>query len=68
HITVTLSLAALMWVVPSVGTQGMGTIGRRLTHPDRDLVGRPVADIRSVERADSILQNADRTVETALGF
>ncbi len=58
-----LSLAAatgLLWIIPSVGTQGMGTIGQRVAHPDAFLFGP------SVGRAP--LARADHTAESALGF
>ena len=59
-------LAVAFWIVPSVGTQGMGTIGQRFGHPDSVLIegrGEPAAPaIRAV------LQFADAEAESALGF
>jgi hypothetical protein len=36
-----IGLAAVLWVVPSIGTQGMGTIGQRFSHADRVLLEDP---------------------------
>ncbi|QYE36489.1 MULTISPECIES: hypothetical protein [Sphingosinicellaceae] len=61
-------LAAVMWIVPSVGTQGMGTIGQRFIHPDTVLVD-PVADTDTARQSARItLQAADSATETALGY
>lgn len=61
-------IAAVMWTVPSVGTQGMGTIGQRFIHPDSVLVD-PDADTDSARQsARIVLQAADSATETALGF
>lgn len=51
-----LGLAAVLWVVPSIGTQGMGTIGERHSHVDRGLVvgaddNRQVAALRHADIA-----------------
>ncbi len=57
--------AAVLWVVPSVGTQGMGTIGARVIHPDADLVDTlPTA--RPAARAT--LTRADEVAEAAIGL
>lgn len=63
-----LGLAAVLWVMPSVGTQGMGTIGARFTHPDRGLIADPHAADRAGDGERRILQHADAAVEVALGF
>lgn len=57
-----LGLAAVLWVVPSIGTQGMGTIGQRFAHADRALVeaGNDAAALRPA------LLAADAEVEAAL--
>ena len=57
-----LGLAAVLWVVPSIGTQGMGTIGQRFSHADRALVEASVGGnaLRPALRA------ADARVEAAL--
>ena len=56
-------LAATLWVVPSIGSQGMGTIGERYIHADRGLIG----DVSGAEPARLALQRADAAVEAALG-
>lgn len=56
-----LGLAAVLWVVPSIGTQGMGTIGQRFAHADRGL-----ATDRSNAATRLALSRADTAVETAL--
>lgn len=56
---------AVLWIVPSIGTQGMGTIGQRTAHPDAILLDRSPADRTA---APTVLAQADRTVETTLGF
>lgn len=61
----TIGLAAVLWVVPSIGTQGMGTIGQRFSHPDAALAdGRSEAGTTTAVRAT--LQHADAVVESAL--
>lgn len=57
-----LGLAAVLWVVPSIGTQGMGTIGQRFSHADRALIetGTEPAVLRPA------LLAADAQVEAAL--
>jgi hypothetical protein len=57
-----MALAGTLWVVPSIGSQGMGTIGERFHHSDRGLVRDRVDD--SPMRA-ALLQ-ADSQVEAAL--
>ena len=52
-----LALAALFWIVPSIGTQGIGTLGQRASHADRTLVEVGIA---------SDLTLADAAVEAAL--
>ena len=63
-----LGLAAVLWVVPSVGTQGMGTIGQRFTHPDSVLVDPHADSERERVVARTTLQAADAATEAALGF
>lgn len=60
-----IGLAAAFWVMPSVGTQGMGTIGQRFTHPDRPFLD---ATEPSGRASTDALQSADHSVEAALGF
>ena len=57
-----LGLAAVLWVMPSIGTQGMGTIGQRFAHADRAL-----ATSRSDAAMRTDLRRADAEVEAALG-
>lgn len=58
-------LTAVLWIVPSIGTQGMGTIGQRVAHPDAGLIDTVAAD-RTAARAE--LAHADMIAEIALGF
>lgn len=57
-----LGLTAVLWVVPSIGTQGTGTIGQRFSHVDRALIetGAETAALRPA------LIAADAQVEAAL--
>lgn len=52
-------LALVLWFVPSVGTQGQGTLGQRFSHPDRALASDD-------ESAASSLSGADAAVEATL--
>ena len=54
--------AIVLWIVPSIGTQGMGTIGRRIVHTDAALF-----DTNPARRAasSSLLVAADTVTETA---
>ena len=61
-------LALVLWVVPSVGTQGMGTIGQRFGHPDSILVDGPTPTGRSRGITRDTLQAADAAIEAALGY
>lgn len=60
-------LATVLWVVPSIGTQGMGTIGQRFSHPDAALADGRTGDGTS-PKVRATLQHADAAVESALGF
>ena len=56
QITATIGLAFALWVVPSVGTRGQGTLGDRFLHPDHGLVSEQVAaDSASLSRADAVV-------------
>ena len=57
-----LALTATLWIVPSIGSQGMGTIGERFAHVDRTLVegGAALPEVRRALRA------ADAQVEQVL--
>lgn len=52
------ALAAALWVVPSVGTRGQGTLDDRFVHPDRTIVAGDDADVA--------LARADRAVAAAV--
>jgi hypothetical protein len=57
----TAALAAALWIVPSVGTRGQGTLGDRFVHPDRSVVsnGEPDAAARTaLVRADVVVAKA----------
>jgi hypothetical protein len=56
---------AVLWVVPSIGTQGMGTIGASVAHPDATLFDSVPA--RRAE-ARAMLSQADDGVEAAIGL
>lgn len=53
------SIALALWVVPSLGTQGMGTIGQRYTHPDRAMIETPQAfpSADLLRRADELVKS-----------
>lgn len=54
----TAVLATALWVVPSVGTRGQGTIGDRFVHADRDLVAPNAAGKSSLRSADAVVAKA----------
>ena len=58
----TAVLAAALWIVPSVGTRGQGTLGDRFAHPDRAVMTAaedPDAATRAVlSRADALVARA----------
>lgn len=56
------ALALIMWVVPSIGSQGLGTIGESYGHVDRTLV--EAGAVPGVVR--TALRDADRRVEAVL--
>lgn len=54
----TAALAAALWVIPSVGTRGQGTLGDRFVHTDETLVP-PTAEGRDLlDTADTIVAAA----------
>lgn len=63
NILIIATIAFALWVVPSFGTRGMGTIGQRFSHPDSDLIA-PSAEASSAIATQ--LQHADRMVRAAL--
>lgn len=52
------ALAAALWIVPSAGTRGQGTIGDRFVHPDRAIVADDAAGRRMLARADTEVSRA----------
>ena len=56
---------AVLWIVPSIGTQGMGTIGARVAHADATLFDS-VPTQRSAARV--VLVRADAAAEAAMGL
>ena len=59
-------LAALLWVVPSLGTQGMATVGRRAIHTDAMILARGA--VTPPAGSQAVLERSDRFIETALGL
>lgn len=53
------SIALALWIIPSLGTQGMGTIGQRYSHPDRNIIDAP-----SAPAAADLLKRADELVKS----
>ena len=53
----------VLWFVPSIGTQGMGTIGQPVAHPDASLFDTSASD-RAAARA--MLDQADHIAEVAV--
>ena len=60
------TLALAMWVIPSFGTQGIGTIGHRSAHPDRWLLAPTAAAATARHDADAALRAVDLAVRTAM--
>ncbi|WP_419813969.1 hypothetical protein [Glacieibacterium sp.] len=62
-------LSGVLWVIPSLGTQGMGTIGQRFAHVDRDLMSEATAapGDRDSDAVRATLLHADAVVESAAG-
>lgn len=54
-LTATAALALGLWVVPSVGTRGQGTLGDRFVHVDRAIVSDDAAAHDSLARADHVV-------------
>lgn len=54
----TAMLAAMLWVVPSVGTQGQGTIGDRFVHADKGIVQDNAQGRALLTRADHAIARA----------
>ena len=58
----TVAMAAVLWVVPSIVSQGMVTVGERFGHADQDLVETG----RSTDQVRDTLRGADARVEAAV--
>jgi hypothetical protein len=58
----TAVLAAALWIVPSVGTRGQGTLGDRFAHPDRAVMetaeGSDASMRAALTRADAVVASA----------
>ena len=57
-ITATVFFAAVLWIVPSNGTRGQGTLGDRFTHADEVLLGNSVSERAALRRADVTVNEA----------
>ncbi len=57
-----IALAATLWVVPSIGSQGMGTMGERFAHADRSLIEQDAVPAT----VHAVLRDADIQVEATL--
>jgi hypothetical protein len=57
-----VALAATLWVVPSIGSQGMGTLGERVWHADRSLIDRDGDAVAITAK----LRSVDARVEAAI--
>ncbi len=64
----TVGLAAVLWIVPSVGTQGMGTIGQGFTHADSAMIDAHADTTAARDAVKRRLQVADAATEAALGY
>lgn len=51
-------LAVLLWVVPSVGTQGHGSRGETFTHVDRAVIGQGAGAAATLRAADQVVTAA----------
>ena len=58
QLTAMVALAAVLWIVPSNGTRGQGTLGDRFTHADQRLLGDNAADRAALRRADTAVNKA----------
>jgi hypothetical protein len=56
--TMMAGVAAVLWVMPSEGTHGQGTLGNRFSHADTDVFGTSAAEQQSLLRADKIIFDA----------
>ena len=58
-----IGMTMLLWFVPSIGKQGMGTIGARVAHADGALFD---TDPPHRAEAQGLLVTADRAAEIAI--
>lgn len=58
QLAATAVLATALWIVPSVGTRGQGTLGDRFVHADRDLVPATASGRATLTRADAAVAKA----------
>ena len=58
QVAATVVLAAVLWVVPSGGTRGQGTLGDRFSHADLKLLAGDVGDRAALRRADVVVNAA----------
>lgn len=61
----TAGLAAMLWIVPSVGTRGQGTLGDRFVHADREVM-MPAAAGDADKATRAALARADALVSRAV--
>ena len=59
RIAATATLAMALWIVPSIGTRGQGTLGDRFAHADRAIAGDEA-------RGRAVLARADQQVAAAV--
>ncbi len=57
-VAVTVCLAVVLWVIPSVGTHGQGTLGNRFAHADQDVIAATPRGQASLVRADHLVSDA----------
>lgn len=58
RIATAAAVAGGLWVVPSVGTQGQGTLGDRFSHTDRALVGGNSVGRAALIAGDDVVASA----------
>ena len=52
------ALVTVLWVVPSAGTHGQGTLGNRFSHADQDIFVVSEGEQQSLIRGDRIVLEA----------
>ncbi len=58
RVAATLALTLALWVMPSAGSRGQGTIGDRFAHADRAIIGSDAEARRVLGRADAVAASA----------